>query len=147
MEYLRALNDVPGCTYNGENNMKSGEIDNMSVSVNINEAVLSTSTKTTSLMSYPNVKVYILKQKDKINIEQPSLHHVTEQILNHEDPCANVLNSKDLEQNVILHCNGIVNKDTTKRISQIWNSHNCQKKREKKGKMNKNKANKKEIYH
>ena len=56
-EFLRTLNNVPGCTYNGPDKMKSGDIDNMSVSVNINEAVLSTSTKTTSLMSDPNAKV------------------------------------------------------------------------------------------
>ena len=70
------------------------------MSVSINEAVPK-STKKTSLMSYPNEKVYILKQRDKIIIEQPLLLSVTEQILNHEDACANVLNSKDLEQNVI----------------------------------------------
>ena len=74
-----------------------------------------------------------MKQKDKINIEQSLLHHITEQILNHEDACANVLNSKDLEQNVILHCNSIVNKDTTKQIAQVWNHHHCQKKEKNKG--------------
>ena len=143
LEFLRVLNNVPGCTYNGPNKMKSGDIDNMSVSVNIDEAVLSKSTKTTSLMSDLNAKVYILKQKDKMNIELPLLHHITEQILNHEDACANVLNSKDLEQNVILHCNSIVNKDTTKRIAQVWNHHHCQKKRKTKGNKTNNASNKK----
>ena len=44
-EFLSALNNVPECTYNGPNKMKSGDIDNMCVSVNINEVVLSRSKK------------------------------------------------------------------------------------------------------
>ena len=83
------------------------------VTVNINK-VLTTTTNTTRFFTYQNKNVFILKQKDKQNIEQPLLLQITEKILNHEDARANVLNSKDLEQNVILHYNGIVNKDTTK---------------------------------
>ena len=115
------------------------------VPVNINEA-LPTKTNTTSFFPYQNKNVFILKQKDKQNIEQPLLLKITEKILNHEDARANVLNSKDLEQNVILHYNGIVNKDNTKRIAIIWSNHHFTKKRKAKGEMNKNLGHKKIIF-
>ena len=48
----------------------------------------------TTLFTYQNKNVFILKQKYTQNIEQPLLLQVTVKILNHEDSRANVLNSK-----------------------------------------------------